>query len=276
MDEYINLKKEMAERTSTTTIAGLTDQILRLEPEMQKSDDRIQAFLGTNDAALLQEASSVGNYLTILYQQQAAAQSEYDLLQSMTLDQNLLLEQDRTPALMSGAYGGVQAGALLSGGLPVNPGMVEQSDLFAPNTIGMQYLTIKQQILLLTAEQKRYEEFLKPKHPQMIALSREIDQFTQLLDIYREQNVEQMDAKKSALTLQITNLDKQAKVWGLQNIELSRKSAQYARLKARSDRIQALYDSLLASLETLDVNKDISPESVTVYEPATDATRTKR
>ena len=271
MDEYINLKKEMAERTSTTTIAGLTDQILRLEPEMQKSDDQIQAFLGTNDAALLQEASSVGNYLTLLYQEQAAAQSEYDLLQSMTLDQNLLLEQDRTPALMSGAYAGAQSGAPFSGGLPVNPGMVEQPGLVAPNTIGMQYLTIKQQILLLNAEQKRYAEYLKPKHPQMIALSREMDQFTQLLDIYRTQNIEQMDAKKSALALQITNLDKQTKVWGLQNVELSRKSAQFARLKAKSDRIQALRDSLLASLDTLDINKEISPESVTVYEPATDA-----
>ena len=145
MDEYINLKKEMAERTSTSTIAGLTDQILRLEPEMQKSDDQIQAFLGTNDAALLQEASSVGNYLAVLYQEQAAAQSEYDLLQTMTLDQNLLLEQDRTPSLMSGAYGGARAGASsLSGGLPVNPGMVEQPGMFAANTIGTEYLTIKQ------------------------------------------------------------------------------------------------------------------------------------
>ena len=52
---------------------------------------------------------------------------------------------------------------------------------------------------------------------------------------------------------------------------MSRKSAQYARLKAKSDRIQVLYDSLLATLDTLDVNKEISPESVTVYEPATDA-----
>ena len=75
MDEYISFKKEMAERTSTKSIAGLTDQILRLEPEMQKSDDQILAFLGTNDAALLQEASSVGNYLAILYQEQATAQS---------------------------------------------------------------------------------------------------------------------------------------------------------------------------------------------------------
>ena len=51
MEEYINLKKEMAEHTSDTTIAGLTDQMLRLEPEMQKCDDEMQQFLSTNDIA---------------------------------------------------------------------------------------------------------------------------------------------------------------------------------------------------------------------------------
>jgi polysaccharide biosynthesis transport protein len=269
MEEYINLKKEMAERTSSTTIASLTDQMLRLEPELTKCDDELQSFLATNDAALLQEASGVGSYLTVLYQQMASAQSEYALLQAMTLDQNLLLEQDRSPALMNG--GGAPASASSSGGLLVNAGLAEQSGLFAPNTVGMEYLTIKQQILLLNAQLDRYAEFLKPKHPQMVALHREVDQLTQMLDIYRQQSVEQLDAKKSAMALQITNLDNQTKQWGAENLELSRKSAQYARLKAKADRIQTLYDSLLATLQTLDVNKDISPESVTVYEPASDA-----
>ena len=270
MEEFINRKKEMAERTSSTTIAGLTDQMLRLEPQLQRCDDEMQSFLGTNDAALLQEASGVGNYLSVLYQQMAIAQSQYALLQAMTLDQNLLLEQDRTPALMS-ASGGAQAGASSAGGLLVNAGLGEQSGLFAANTIGMEYLIIKRQILLWKADQERFGEYLKPKHPQMIALSREIDRLGQMLDIYRQQSVEQLDAKKSAMALQITNLDNQTKQWGAENLALSRKSAQYARLKAKSDRIQSLYDSLLATLQTLDVNKDISPETVTIYEPASDA-----
>lgn len=269
MEEYINLKKEMAEKTSSTTIAGLTDQMLRLEPQLQKCDDELQSFLATNDAALLQEASGVGSYLVALYQQRATAQAQFDLLQTMTLDQNLLLEQDRSPAIAGNSA--VPAGASPAGGLLVNAGLAEQSGLFSPNTIGMQYLTIKQEILLLQAQQERYAKYLKPKHPQMIALSQQIDQLGQMLDIYRQQSVEQLDAKKSAMALQITNLDNQTKQWGLENLELSRKSAEYARLKAKSDRIQSLYDSLLATLETLDVNKDISPETVTIYQPASDS-----
>jgi capsular exopolysaccharide synthesis family protein len=268
MEEYINLKKELVEHTSSTTIVELTDQMQRLEPMMQTIDDRIATFMSTNDAALLQEASGVENYLSLLYQELAEASSEYALLQSMTLDQNLLLEQGGTLA-MAGANPAANQGT--TGGLLVNAGLAGQSGLFAPSTIGMTYLTIKQQILLLQAEQKRFGEFLKPAHPAMDALGQQIDQYQLMLGIYRDQSVEQLEAKKSALALQMTNVQAQIKQSGQQNLELSRKSAQYQRLKARSDRIQSLYDSLLATLETLDVNKDISPESVTIYQPACEA-----
>jgi capsular exopolysaccharide synthesis family protein len=268
MEEYINLKKELAEHTSSTTIAALTDQMQRLEPTIQNIDDRIITFMSTNDAALLQEASGVENYLSLLYQQLAEASSEYALLQSMTLDQNLLLEQSGTPTI-AGAYPAANQGT--AGGLLVNAGLAGQSGLFAPNAIGMTYLTIKQQILLLQAEQKRFGEFLKPAHPAMDALGQQIDQYQLMLGIYRDQSVEQLEAKKSALALQMTNVQAQIKQWGQQNLELSRKSLQYQRLKARSDRIQSLYDSLLATLESLDVNKDISPETVTIYQPACEA-----
>jgi capsular exopolysaccharide synthesis family protein len=269
MEEYINLKKQMVERTSDMTIAGLTDQMLRLEPEMRKVDDEVVAFLSTNDAALLEEATGVGNYLTLLYQRLADSQSEHDLLESMTLDQNLLLEQDHAPMLAGAAAtpDGASAGSSLLG----NAAMGGQSALVSPDTIGMQYLSIKQQILLLKSDQDRYAKYLKAEHPKMIALAQDSERLNRLLAIYREQSQEQLEAKKNALALQIKNLDNQTKQWGKQNVELSRKSVEYDRLKAKGQRIQALYDELLATMETLDVNKDISPETVTVYQPATDA-----
>src|ERR1035438_2678876 len=264
MDEYINLKKQMVSRTSDTTIAGLTEQVLKLEPELQKCDAEMQSFLSTNDAAMMEQASGLGGYLTSIYQQLANAQSESDLLQTMTLDQNLLLEQGRTPVMPGTAASAVGNGIL------VNAGLEGQSGLFAPTTIGTEYLAIKQQILLLQADRNRFAAFLKPKHPQMVALDQEIEKLGQVLEIYKSQSVEQLEAKKSALALQIKNLETQTKERGKENLEISRKAAQYDRLKAKATRVQSLYDQLLATLQTLDVNKEISPESVTIYEPATD------
>ena len=63
MVEYINLKKEMASHTSDTTIAGLTDQIQKLEPELNRIDDQIAAFLSTNEVTLLEQSSGLDNFI---------------------------------------------------------------------------------------------------------------------------------------------------------------------------------------------------------------------
>jgi capsular exopolysaccharide synthesis family protein len=256
MEEYIELKKSMAARTSDTTIAGMTEQMLRLEPEMQKCDAEIQSFLSTNDVALLEQANGMGTYLISIYQALANAQSESDLLNSMTLDQSLLLERAQSPQTPS-TYG-------------IANNNVNLDSQIAPNMIGTEYLTVKQQILLLQADRNRFAEFLKPKHPQMVALDQEIAKLGRVLDIYRAQSIEQLDARKSALALQIQNLEAQTRQRGKENLEISRKASTYARLKAKSDRVQALYDQLLATMQTLDVNKEISPESVTIYQPASE------
>ena len=261
MEEYISLKKSMAARTSDMSIAGMTEQLLRLEPELQKCDAETEKFLSTNNIALMEQANGLDTYLTYIYEQLANARAQADLLQTMTLDQNLLLEQDQTPA---------QAGNSAGSGILVNAGLEGQSGLLSPNTIGTSYLSIKQQIQMLQANRDRYAKLLKPKHPQMVVLDQEIEQYNQLLDIYRQQSIEQLEAKKGALALQIKNLEIQTKEQGKQNLEISRKAEQYDRLKAKTARVQAIYDQLLGTMQTLDVNKEISPESVTIYQAATD------
>ena len=112
---------------------------------------------------------------------------------------------------------------------------------------------------------------LLPLHPRLVTLDVTTARLTRLLAIYRDQSVEQLEARKSALALQIQNLQNQTRQLGRENLELSGKRLEYERLKARGQRIQSLYDQLLTSLQSLDVNKQIGPESVTVYQPASDA-----
>jgi capsular exopolysaccharide synthesis family protein len=277
MEEYIELKKQMVTRTSDTTSAGLTEQMMRLEPEMQKCDEEIQSFLSTNDAALLSEANGMANYVVSLYQQLAGAQAEQDLLSSLTIDQSIMLEQNQSPVMSASSDTASVAGAAgrMANDVLVTEGVGGVHGPGPASSIGSQYLYVRQQLELLNADRDRYAIILKPKHPQMIALDQRIAELTNTLAIYRQQNVEQLDARKSALALQIHNLEIQTKQQSQVNLELTRKAAQYARLQAKSQRVQSLYEQLLAMLQTVDVNKEISPESVTIYAPASDAFRDK-
>jgi succinoglycan biosynthesis transport protein ExoP len=252
MEEYINLKRELRTRTSDTTLAGLTEEVLRLEKEMRKCDEEMAAFQSTNSMVLLQEqGNSAASYLAALITRLADLKSQFDLLESLTVDQELDLRPPTDAAPVTGELvdgrGGDRAG------------------------LDVDYAKAKQQVLLLKAEQQDLGQYLRPKHPKMIALGEEIARRERLLDIYRQQGLEQLESRKNALALQIQNLEKDVKELDAQNVEMNRKAVEYQKLKATSQRIQAVYDRLMATMETLDVNKEVSPESVTIMDKASPA-----
>jgi succinoglycan biosynthesis transport protein ExoP len=251
MEEYIALKKEMRTQTSDTTVAGLTEEVMRLEKDLQKADAEIVEFQSTNSAVLSQDqGNSAGNYLTALNQRLAAQKSEYELLRMLTVDQSLDLQQ---------AAGGAV--------LPAN-GATDQPPPAGGERTDVDYYRAKQQLLLLQAEQQELGRYLRTNHPKMIAMSEELARREQLLKIFRLQSGEQLESKKASLALEIQNLEKDVKQWDAKTLEIQGKMAESQRLKGNSQRIQALYDRLVATMQTLDVNKEISPESVTIMEPA--------
>ncbi len=256
MEEYINFKKEMRARTSDTTVAGLTEEVLRLEKNLRAGENELVEFQKSNSVVLLQEqGNSAGSYLTALSQRLATLKSENELLRTLTLDQNLERRQ------------GVGNAVPVSNELPDST-----TANFAPNDRSdSDYVKAKQQILLLKADQQDLAQFLRPRHPKMIAMAEEIARRERLLEIFRQQSAQQLENRKASLALQIANLEKDVQQWDARTLDISRKCAEYQRLKANVQRDQALYDRLLATMQTLDVNKEISPESVTIMEPASPA-----
>jgi hypothetical protein len=100
MEEYIALKREMRMQTSDTTVAGLTEEVMRLEKDLRKAEEELAEFQTTNSVVFFrEEANSAGNYLDALNQRLAAQKSEYELLQMLTLDQSLDRQREMGGAL---------------------------------------------------------------------------------------------------------------------------------------------------------------------------------
>src|ERR1035438_1603591 len=154
------------------------------------------------------------------------------------------------------------------GAAPLASRSADQPAAAGGEQVDADYFKAKQQLLLLQAEQQEMGRYLRTNHPKMVAMSEEIARREQLLKIYRLQSAEQLESKKASLALEIQNLEKDVKQWDGKMLDIQVKTAEYQRLKGNAQRIQALYDRLLATMQTLDVNKQISPESVTIIEPA--------
>ena len=269
MDEYIALKKEMRMQTSDTTVAGLTEQVMRLEKDLRKAEEELVQFQGTNSVFLSQEqGNSAGNYVSALYQRLASQKSEYQLLQLLTLDQSLARQQASGGATIEPlpADAGASTQADANSGAAANPAV--QPGRTAGERPDGDYLKAQQQLLLMKAEQQELGRYLKTNHPKMVAMKDEIARREELLKIFRNQSDAELKNRKDLLALEIQILEKELKAWEGRILEMQQKTAEYQRLKGNVQRIQALYDQLLATMQTLDVNKEISPESVETIEKA--------
>jgi len=195
-----------------------------------------------------------------LSQRLDASRSELQLSKALTLDQNLERLQDLHPQQASAA------GTNNISGQPANT----QNDLSV--TLGgseEDYLKTKQQIILLKAKLQAYSsQGLVTNAQEVLAVNEQVANQEILLRSYKEQSLERMANRQYTLELQITNLESQVKDWESKTLEVNKKLSDYKALEEDRQRLQSQYDQMLANLQTIDLNKVIGQESVTVLEPA--------
>jgi succinoglycan biosynthesis transport protein ExoP len=251
MEEYKLSRTQWREGSAQTTAEGLTEQMSRLDKQLRESQTELSAFLSTNSIDVQEQGnSSVANSLIDLHQQLARYKSEYDLLQTLTLDQDI--DRRQKESMTPGAQGDANRAA-------------------TPSLTDAEYQKAKQEILVLEAQQADMAQVLKPKHPKMIAMSEDITRRRKLLDILQQQSKDQMETRKGTLQRLIANLEKDIREWEAKALDLNRRRLEFAGLKANQQRIQALYDHLEQALRTIDLSKDITPETVSIMDPASPA-----
>jgi capsular exopolysaccharide synthesis family protein len=284
MEEYIKVKKELVQHTSESTRTGLGEAITTLGQELQKGKYELVAYGSSNSAVFLQDqGNSAASRLAELTKQRDELQAELQLLKILTLDesvdlrqamvqQNLVARPITKPGVTQAPASPV---ASSDSSLSTSRQGVENvdQDQTQSSLVGSEgdYLKAKQHVALLAQQWKEMSVYLRPQHPKMVDLQEEIDRQKSLLEIFRSQTQEQLTSRQHALDLQIQNLDKQIEQWTASVLEISKKMADYTAIKEKIQRLQTMYDGLLNNERTVDVEKQINPESVTILQPATAA-----
>jgi uncharacterized protein involved in exopolysaccharide biosynthesis len=284
MEEYIKVKKELVRHTSESTQTGLEEAITTLGQELQEGKEELVAYGSSNSVVFLQDqGNSAANRLAELTKQRDELQADLQLLQMLTLDENVDLRQAMAqqslaarPITKPGATQAPASPVTSSDSSPANlPQGAENvsQDQTQSSLVGSEgdYLKAKQHVVLLEQQWKEWSVNLRPQHPKMVDLQEEIDRQKSLLEIFRSQTQEQLTSRRHALGLQIQNLDQQIEHWTARALEISKKMADYDAIKERIQRLQTMYDGFLISERTVDVEKQINPESVTILQPATAA-----
>ncbi len=252
MAEYVQFKREMRSDSADTAVTSVTDQLLKLDKELQAGEEELIAFQKKDNVVFLEEeGNSAGRYLIQLRQRLADLQTEFELLRLLDVDQNIARQRQQPKGDESAAD---TANPALSG-MPQGP--------------ENQYLEAKQRIQILETTVERLGKFLRRKHPKMVHLSNQIEQQQRMIELYRNQSAAQIQTRRAAIGLQIQNLETEIKDWEAKALLLNQKIADYNRIKAKVERSKSLSDRLLATVQSVDVNKSLGQDVVTIMEKAT-------
>ncbi len=247
MDEYIAYRRSLRSDKSEMTLSAITDQVVDLEKELRKAEESLFDWQKENNLVFLQEeGNSAGVYLAQLNRTMANLQTEYQLLETLSLEQNLE-RQSKLDRLTEGNTDGVSA--MMQG--------------FGP---AADYLKARQSLQLLKAQMVELRVNLKDRHPKIGDLQQQIAMQERLMEIYQGQTAEQFASQMETLRVRIKNTEASIKEWEIKALDLSRRLGEFERLKGKVERLKGLYNRLLASVQSVDVNRSIDQDVVTVME----------
>jgi len=243
LQEYGNFRKEMRSTTSKSTLLAITGQLMSLEEEIEKGENALVDFQKVNNIVFIQEqGSSAGSYLAKLKNKMAGLKTNYQLLESLSLEQHL----ENSPAK------------------DISDAHLKLASL----DTSANYQEAKLLLDQINAEIEEYSIYLKPAHPKIIRYQQEIERMENLLKIYRKQGLSQLDDQKHTVRSQITNLGKVVLEWEGTALDYSRRLAEYHRLNTRLERSRGHYQRLLASIQSIDLSTNLEQETITILEHA--------
>ncbi len=260
MEEYLDTRRKMRlERSDDTTVA-ISDEMARLNKEMESNDAAILQFQKDNDVGFLQEeGNSAAKYLTQLDQQLSDLQTEYNLGQLLDLDQNLDRQQS-------------QQGSAAPGGSPDAAKSDATLSSYGPIA---EYQKARQDIALLQSQLTEKSQRLKPKHPDIIALKDQITRQQSLIATLRVQSMDALKTHQETLRLQIQNLQDVISQQKAKALDLSGRLSEFEKLQANAERTKAEYDKLLSNFHSVDVTRNVDQDSVIIFDHASEGVSVK-
>jgi capsular exopolysaccharide synthesis family protein len=253
MQTYLEYRKNKRSEVSEGTLASISEQVQRLERDMKAGQETLNEYEKSNNFAVLQEENAVeASYLAKMRTELSDYQLEMQLLAARALDAD------------SGAPGATNDSDTIFQSL-------NGSGSGASSTSGR--MDAEQQIELLKADRERLSKYLLPKHPKMVKLDEQIAHAQKLLDVYSQQNHEQIAAARQALQIKIDSVgqvitDYEAKV-ATNNVLIATADG----LKQDVLRNQGLYDRLTALLQNVDISRNIDQDTLSILDHASPSSR---
>jgi len=259
MDEYIEIKRKQRLQSSDNTMLSIQDQLAHWEKEIENSDAEMHDFQAKNNFGFLEkQGNDAADYLARKNVELANLKSEHNLLGMLDLDGNLDRQASNAAAANQTAANSDSSTS-------------EMQNLATSMGPLAQYQRAKQDLQLLKSQQNDLAQNLRPAHPTMVALARQIDRQNELIKSLRAESTDALKTRRDAIEVQIQNDENVIKEWQDKALVLSTSIAEFNRIKTKSDRAKEEYERLLSNMTGVSVAKNVDQDQVVIMDRASDA-----
>lgn len=240
VQEYLQLRQEMRTQTSNDVLVSRTNQLQKVEEEIEELEATLVAFQRQNNLMFIQEkSSSAGREMASIQNQIVQLQTNLRMLQTLPLEQ-VLVEITST-------------------------NLSDQTTSFINSN---RYLSTKEKIINLEAALEEFSIYLTPKHPKRIQIESNLAEQRMLLEIHKKSVQEEIDQLESFLLIKIKNLQKVAQEWQNSALDMSSLNAEHDRILSKLDRTRTLYNNLVNTIQSIDLNAGEAQNRIEIHEEA--------
>lgn len=251
MEEFLHFKVEMKIQTAESTFISITDKILQLKEEIDILEEKKMAFQEANNLVFIKEQGNIaGAQLSELKNQ----------LSRLTISQSILANFDLHKLISQ-------------------PSSMELEQLIRNTQFDLDakdYIQLSSEVNKLEAERDEYLTYMKATHPTIVGLEAEISRKENILRVMRRQILQALIDLKESLNYEIANLKIIIKEWEGKALDFSKRLAEYEQIESKLQRVKKSQDQLLSSTQSIDVNKNLDQESLSILESASPSVLLKK
>jgi succinoglycan biosynthesis transport protein ExoP len=254
VNSYLDFTKNSREALSGETLNSISTQIAQYEQESKSDQAILNQFEQSNNIVVLEQESQVaGSELAKLKTQMADYNQQSNLLNAVALDKSNILSKESTNMAD-----------------PLFQDLIGGNSVSSPVT---QSQNAYQQIETLKFQREKLSKNLRPDHPKIVELDKQIAEAQDMLDFYSTQNQNGIDTARQELKIRMDSAQSAINLWEAKVDYDSARIAQSDALKAKVARDQSMFDRLSSLMDNVNLTEKIDQDPLTVLQPASDASR---
>jgi polysaccharide biosynthesis transport protein len=240
VDEYMNIRQQMKGETSERALLAIAERLDDLERQIREQEDALVEFRKNNNLIYIQEqGTAAGSNLARLRDRRADIRTQIRLLETLSIDLQLQTRE-----------------------------LLGMETAMFDATAEINFRETKRQADQLRAQISEFSVYLKPRHPRIIQLNTDLERTLNLLEIYKNQALDQVHDRRLQLRTQLENLDIVISEQEQVALSNSRLLAEFERINANLSRSRNLYENLLRSIQNLETGQQIDTEIISILDRA--------